>query len=100
MTCNCMLVAYCGVVMVTVLYAGAIALQAMFGLDPAYGVWIVGLRSGLYTAFGGLKAVAYSDLLHGGASSSPSAPWPPRPWPRASWASCSRPCRRSSSLSS
>ncbi len=62
-----MMIAYCGVVMVTVLYAGAIALQAMFGLDLAYGVWIVGLCSGLYTAFGGLKAVAYSDLLHGGA---------------------------------
>ncbi len=62
-----MMVAYCGVVMVTVLYAGAIALQAMFGLDLAYGVWIVGLCAGLYTAFGGLKAVAYSDLLHGAA---------------------------------
>src|SRR5438874_2002509 len=54
-------------VMVTVFYAGAIALQAMFGLDLAYGVWIVGLCAGLYTAFGGLKAVAYSDLLHGAA---------------------------------
>lgn len=62
-----MMIAYCGVVMVTVLYAGAIALQAMFGLDLAYGVWVVGLCAGLYTAFGGLKAVAYSDLLHGAA---------------------------------
>ncbi len=62
-----MMIAYCGVVMVTVLYAGAIALQAMFGLNLAYGVWIVGLCAGIYTAFGGLKAVAYSDLLHGAA---------------------------------
>lgn len=62
-----MLVAYCGVVMVTVLYAGAIALEAMFGLNLTYGVWIVGLCAGVYTAFGGLKAVAYSDLLHGAA---------------------------------
>ena len=62
-----MMIAYCGVVMVTVLYAGAIALKAMFGLDLAYGVWIVGLCAGVYTAFGGLKAVAYSDLLHGAA---------------------------------
>ncbi len=60
-----MMIAYCGVVMVAVLYAGAIALNAMFGLDLVYGIWIVGLCSGIYTAFGGLKAVAYSDLLHG-----------------------------------
>jgi SSS family solute:Na+ symporter len=62
-----MMIAYCGVALAAVLYAGAIALKAMFGLDLAWGIWAVGLSAGLYTAFGGLKAVAWSDLLHGAA---------------------------------
>jgi solute:Na+ symporter, SSS family len=58
-----MLVAYIVVALASVLYAGAIAIQAIFGLDLIYGIWIVALLAGLYSIYGGLAAVVWSDLF-------------------------------------
>lgn len=58
---------YGGVTMATVLYAGALAMHTIFGLDMTYGVWLIGGIAGLYTVYGGLKAVVYSDVIQGAA---------------------------------
>ena len=62
-----MMVAYVAVAMAAVLYAGAIGLHAIFGLDLLVGIWLIGLLAGAYTVYGGLKAVVWSDLLQGAA---------------------------------
>ena len=71
------------VAMATVLYAGAVALNAIFllpellgnllGLPPAaaelaatlLGVWGIGLLASVYTIYGGLRAVVWSDFIQG-----------------------------------
>jgi len=80
-----MLGAYVIVFLATVLYSGAVALNAVFditammrswfGLEPesaelwanVSGIWLIGIIAGCYTIYGGLKAVVWSDLLQGGA---------------------------------
>ncbi len=62
-----MLVAYVFVALAVVLYAGALALQSMFGIDVAAGIWLIALLAGVYTVYGGLKAVVWSDLIQGAA---------------------------------
>jgi SSS family solute:Na+ symporter len=79
-----MMAAYVIVFLATVLFSGAVALNAVFditgmfqsrlGLDPATaefwanvtGIWLIGIVAGCYTIYGGLKAVVWSDLLQGG----------------------------------
>lgn len=56
---------YAGVTMATVLYAGAIALHAIFDIPIEIGVWVIGVIAGLYTMYGGLKAVVWSDVIQG-----------------------------------
>ncbi len=71
------------VAMATVLYAGAVALNAIFllpeaassflGLSPEggalaatlIGVWGIGLFASAYTIYGGLRAVVWSDFIQG-----------------------------------
>ena len=71
------------VAMATVLYAGAVALNAIFllpellggffglSLDAAelaatlLGVWGIGLLASVYTIYGGLRAVVWSDFIQG-----------------------------------
>ena len=71
------------VAMATVLYAGAVALNAIFslpellggllGIGPEsarlaatlVGVWGIGLLASVYTIYGGLKAVVWSDFIQG-----------------------------------
>ena len=78
-----MMVAYVIVFLATVLYSGAVALDAIFDLtgffqarfdlpadDAAFwasvaGIWLIGLIAGCYTIYGGLKAVVWSDLIQG-----------------------------------
>ncbi len=60
-----MLLAYTFVAMSTVLYSGALALQTMFGLPLWWGIAILAVFAGAYTAYGGLKAVVWSDLIQG-----------------------------------
>ncbi len=77
--------AYIFALLATVLYSGAIALNAIFDLTGIFqrhfnlspqqaeywanqaGVWGIGIIAGAYTIYGGLKAVVWSDLLQGGA---------------------------------
>ena len=61
-----MILAYTFVAMATVLYSGGLALETMFGLPLWWGVTILAVFAGAYTAYGGLKAVVWSDLLQGG----------------------------------
>lgn len=58
-----LLVAYIVVSLASVLYAGAVAIQAIFGLDIIWGIWIIALLAGLYSVYGGLAAVVWSDLM-------------------------------------
>ncbi len=45
------------------IYAGGIVFQALMGIDFWTGALVVVVATGLYTVFGGLRAVLYTDLL-------------------------------------
>ena len=60
-----MMLAYVFVALATVLYSGALALEAIFGLDTTLGIWLIGILAGIYTIYGGLRAVVWSDLIQG-----------------------------------
>lgn len=60
-----MILAYVFVAMATVLYAGGLALQTIFDLPLGWGIVILAVFAGAYTAYGGLKAVVWSDLIQG-----------------------------------
>ncbi len=60
-----LLTMYATVTMATVLYAGGLAIHSIFGLDIHIGIWALGIFTGLYTMFGGLKAVVWTDVLQG-----------------------------------
>ena len=60
-----MMLAYVFVALASVLYAGALALESMFGMDRILAIWLIGLLAGAYTIYGGLKAVVWSDLMQG-----------------------------------
>jgi len=66
------MVIYVGVTIAAVIYSGGLTLQTLFGNleDPSHlliGVWVIGGIAGLYTVWGGLKAVAWADLFQGSA---------------------------------
>ncbi len=58
-------VIYVGVLLTAVLYTGATALKILVGIPMEQGVWIIGAIGTLYAATGGLKAIAYADLIQG-----------------------------------
>jgi SSS family solute:Na+ symporter len=58
-------VIYVGVLLTAVLYTGGTALDVLLGIPMAQGVWIIGAIGTLYAAIGGLKAIAYADLIQG-----------------------------------
>ena len=60
-------VIYVVVLLAAVLYSGAVTLRGIFDMDLALGVWLVGGLAMLYTAWGGLRAIAWADLFQGGA---------------------------------
>ena len=60
-----MMLAYVFVALAAVLYSGAIALDAVFEIDLATGIWLIGITAGVYTIYGGLSAVVWSDLIQG-----------------------------------
>jgi len=80
-----LLLAYIIVFLATVLYSGAKGLNGVFdfpqmlvdrcGMAPdaaikwatIAGIWGIGIIAAVYTIYGGLKAVVWSDLLQGGA---------------------------------
>ena len=61
---------------VAVVYSGGVTLDTFFG-DDVYplvgqitltkGIWIIGIAAVIYTAFGGLQAVLWADLVQGSA---------------------------------
>ncbi|MBN2447292.1 MAG: solute:sodium symporter family transporter [Phycisphaerae bacterium] len=76
---------YVVALLATVLYSGAQGLNGVFGFpemlvnrygmsheDAVFwatvgGAWVIGIVAAIYTVYGGLKAVVWSDLLQGGA---------------------------------
>jgi SSS family solute:Na+ symporter len=60
-----MILAYVFVAMATVLFSGGLALQTIFDLPLGWGIAILAAFAGAYTAYGGLKAVVWSDLIQG-----------------------------------
>ena len=59
-----------------VLYSGGLALCTIFGevtifgqvtLNLSLSIWLIGILAGIYTVYGGLKAVVWSDLIQGAA---------------------------------
>lgn len=56
---------YVLVLVTAVLFSGALTLHTIFGVDLAIAAWVIGAAAALYTAWGGLKAVAYADLIQG-----------------------------------
>lgn len=80
-----MMAAYVIVLLATVLFSGAVALNVIFDIPgilidkfgmagekaefwaSLIGIWAIGIIAATYTIYGGLKAVVWSDLLQGGA---------------------------------
>jgi SSS family solute:Na+ symporter len=80
-----LLVLYVFALLATVLYSGAQGLngvfdfpsllESKFGMTPEDakdwatlgGIWVIGAIAAIYTIYGGLKAVVWSDLIQGGA---------------------------------
>ena len=60
-----MMLAYVFVALATVLYSGALALEAVFGIPTTPGIWLIGMLAGVYTVIGGPRAVVWSDLIQG-----------------------------------
>lgn len=59
------MVIYVGVTITAVLYSGGLTLHTIFDMDVLQAVWLIGFIAALYTAWGGLKAVAWADLFQG-----------------------------------
>ena len=45
------------------LFAGGVALESMLGLDIFWGIVVLGLLTGAYTIYGGLRAAAWTDFM-------------------------------------
>jgi SSS family solute:Na+ symporter len=58
-------VIYVVVLVTAVLFSGALTLHTIFGLDLAVAAWVIGGAAAVYTSWGGLKAVAWADLIQG-----------------------------------
>lgn len=58
-------VIYAVVMLPAVLYSGGVTLRAIVGVPLTQAVWVIGLIATVYCAFGGLKAIAWADLVQG-----------------------------------
>ena len=56
---------YAVVMLPAVLYSGGVTLKAIAGVDLRVAVWLIGLVGTIYCTFGGLKAIAWADLVQG-----------------------------------
>lgn len=54
---------YIFVNLTSVLYLGALFMQTMFDIDLMYGILILASFSAIYSIYGGLKAVAWTDVI-------------------------------------
>jgi SSS family solute:Na+ symporter len=57
------LVGYVFIELAVVLYTGALAVESIFGLPLIWGLLILCVIGGGYTLLGGLRAIAYTDVL-------------------------------------
>jgi len=60
------MVIYVAVSITAVLFSGALTLHTIFGIRLTGAVWMIGGVAALYTAWGGLSAVVWADLIQGG----------------------------------
>ena len=58
-------VIYAVVMLPAVLYSGGVTLKAIAGVDLRAAVWLIGLVGIIYCTIGGLKAIAWADLVQG-----------------------------------
>lgn len=58
-------VIYAVVMLPAVLYSGGVTLRAITGMELGKAVWLIGLIGAGYSAVGGLKAIAWADLVQG-----------------------------------
>ena len=58
------LIGYIFIELAVVLFTGALAIESLFGLPIVYGLSILFFLVGAYTLYGGLKSVAYTDVMH------------------------------------
>jgi SSS family solute:Na+ symporter len=58
-------VIYVAVTITAVLYSGGLTLATVFDINLTTAIWITGGIAVIYTAWGGLKAVAWADLFQG-----------------------------------
>jgi len=56
---------YAVVMLPAVLYSGGVTLRALAGMDLTAAVWLIGLIGAAYSTVGGLKAIAWADLVQG-----------------------------------
>ncbi len=57
------MVGYIFIELAVVLYTGSLAMESIFGLPLQWGLVILCVVAGGYTIYGGLKAVAYTDIV-------------------------------------
>lgn len=58
-------VIYVAVMLPAVLYSGGVTLRAITGMELTTAVWLAGMIGAGYSTFGGLKAIAWADLVQG-----------------------------------
>ena len=58
-------VIYAVVMLPAVLYSGGVTLRAVTGMELTKAVWLIGLIGAGYSTVGGLKAIAWADLVQG-----------------------------------
>lgn len=58
-------VIYAVVMLPAVLYSGGVTLRAITGMELTKAVWLIGLLGAGYSTIGGLKAIAWADLIQG-----------------------------------
>lgn len=58
-------VIYVGVTLTAVLYSGGLTIHSIFGVDLETAIWCLAAIAAIYTTWGGLRAVAWADLIQG-----------------------------------
>lgn len=56
---------YVVVMLGAVLYSGGLTLNTIFGVPLVPAIWAIGIIATIYTAYGGLTAIAWADLFQG-----------------------------------
>lgn len=56
---------YTLVMLPAVLYSGGVTLRTLTGIELATAVWVIGLIGAVYATLGGLRAIAWADLIQG-----------------------------------